>query len=297
MRWSDYHVVSSLQEVLERLSELDGKGRVVAGGTDLIVRLKEIDDPPKPLTLLDVTRIEEMQGIAQVGDDIRIGAATSIAEIAASPLVRSKARALAQGAGWLGSPQIRSVATVGGNVVNALPAGDTTIPLVALAARARILSVDGERVLPVEELFRGVAESAIDPSREVVTEFLLKVGVLPTSASAMTRMAKRKAFTLPVLSVAVSIELDAHTERFQTARIVAAPVAPVPWRARRAEEALVYSEISRESLEAAAALAREDANPSSSLRAGATYRKDMVAVLVRRALREALEQLEKVPDD
>ncbi len=297
MRWHDYHVVSSLQEVLERLGQLDGRGRVVAGGTDLIVRLKEIDAPTKPLTLLDVTRIEEMQGITQVRADIRIGAATSISEIAASPVVWSNARALAQGAGWLGSPQIRTVATIGGNVVSALPAGDTSVPLVALGARARVVSADGERVLPVENLFRGVGESAIDPTREVVTEFIVKATAPPTDASAMVRMAKRKAFTLPVLSVAVRIELDEQCERFRSARIVAAPTAPVPWRALRAEEALVSCEVSCESLEVAAARAREDATPLSSLRAGAAYRKDMVAVLVRRALRDALEQLEKAPDD
>lgn len=297
MRWQDYHVVSSLPELLEMLGRMDGRGRVVAGGTDLIVRLKETDAPSKPLTLLDITRIEEIRGITQVGNDIHIGAATTISEIAASPLIRSKARALAQGADWLGSPQIRSVATIGGNVVNALPAADTSVPLVALGADARILTSNGERVLPAEDLFRGVGESLVDPSREVVAEFIVQADAHPTRASAMVRMAKRKAFTLPVLSVAVRLELDEQTERFRTARIVAAPVAPVPWRARRAEEALIAREISRQSLETAAELARNDASPGDSLRAGAAYRKDMVAVLVRRALHDALEQLDKVPDE
>jgi len=289
--------MSSLQGLLERLGQLDGKGRIVAGGTDLVVRLKEMDMPSKPLALLDVTRIEEMRGITQVGDDIRIGAATSISEISTSPLIESSARALAQGARWLGSPQIRTVATIGGNVVNALPAADTSVPLVVLGAHARVVSADGERVLLVEDLFRGVGESAIDPTREVVTEFIVKADSPPSCASAMVRMAKRKAFTLPVLSVAVRIELDEQAERFRTARIVAAPVAPVPWRARRAEEALDGREVTSSSLEEAAELARDDARPGSSLRAGAAYRRDMVAVLVRRALRDALQQLDRVPDD
>lgn len=289
--------MGGLQELLERLRELHGRGRVVAGGTDLIVQLKEMDESSKPVTLLDVTRIEEMRGITQTGDDIHIGAATTISEISASPLIESNARALAQGARWLGSPQIRTVATIGGNVVNALPAADTSVPLVALDAHARVVSADEERVLPVEDLFRGVGESAIDPSREVVTEFIVKGNRPPTGASAMVRMAKRKAFTLPVLSAAVCVELDEQAEKFRTVRIVAAPVARVPWRARRAEEALSGRKISRTSLEDAAALAREDARPGNSLRGGAGYRREMVAVLVRRGLLDALERLDRVPND
>jgi carbon-monoxide dehydrogenase medium subunit len=289
--------MSNLPELLESLGQLDGRGRVVAGGTDLIVRLKETDTPSQPLILLDVTRISEMRGITQIGDEIHIGAATPISEITTSPLVGSKARALAQGAGWLGSPQIRTVATIGGNVVNALPAADTSVPLVALGAHARIVSPSGERTLPVEDLFRWVGESVIDPTREVVTQFIVKADEAPCRASAMTRMAKRKAFTLPVLSAAVRIELDMQGERFRAARIVAAPVAPVPWRAKRAEEAISGREISKSSIEEAATLASEDAKPGSSLRGGAAYRKDMVAVMVRRALREALEQLDRVPHE
>ncbi|AFM23415.1 FAD binding domain-containing protein [Desulfomonile tiedjei] len=297
MRWQNYHVMSNLPELLESLGQLDGRGRVVAGGTDLIVRLKETDMPSQPLTLLDVTRIDAMRGIKQIGDDIHIGAATTISEISNSPLIGLKARALAQGAGWLGSPQIRTVATIGGNVVNALPAADTSVPLVALGARARIVSARGERIALVEDLFRRVGESAIDPTREVVTEFIVKADLAPCGASAMTRMAKRKAFTLPILSAAVWIDLDKAGERFQAVRIVAAPVAPVPWRAKRAEEVISGREISSRSIEEAAALAGEDAKPGSSLRGGSAYRKDMVVVLVRRALRDALKQVDRVPHE
>lgn len=297
VRWQNYHVMSSVPQLLESLAQLDGKGRVVAGGTDLIVRLKETDMPSQPLTLLDVTRIDAMRGIKQIGDEIHIGAATSISEISTSPLIGLRARALAQGAGWLGSPQIRTVATIGGNVVNALPAADTSVPLVALGAHARIVSASGERIALVEDLFRWVGESAIDPAREVVTGFIVKADAAPCGASAMTRMAKRKAFTLPVLSAAVRIELDIQGEHFGAVRIVAAPVAPVPWRAKRAEVAISGREISIRSIGEAAALASEDAKPGSSLRGGAAYRKDMVAVLVRRALRDALEQLDRVPHE
>lgn len=293
MRWKSYEVMTSVNKIMRRLMEEPGRTRIVAGGTDLLIQMREMGKNQESLTLLDVSQVGEIRGIRESGGDLLIGAATTIAEIAASSLVQSKARALAQGAGWLGSPQIRNVATIGGNVVNALPAGDMSVPLVALGAEAMIVSSKGERWVPVEDLFRGVGESAIDPCRELVSHFRVPVQKGPKRSSAMTRLARRKAFTLPTLSVAVSVEMDGRDERFQQARIVAAPVGPTPWRARRAEETLRNGMITKENIKKAAAAARQDANPRDSLRGGAEYRKDMVEILTLRSLIEALSRLKR----
>lgn len=296
MRWEHYHVMTSVEETIQRLTEEQGHARVVAGGTDFMVDVVETGAQVESLTLLDISQIEAMRGIHESGSYIVIGAATTMTEMADSKVIQEKARALAQGAAWLGSPQIRNVATIGGNVVNAQPAADTSIPLVALGAEAHILSPEGERYEPVEALFRGVGESAINPSWELITDFRLPPYHAPRQSSAMQRLAKRKAFTLPQLLVAVGVGLSKGREEFESVRIVVAPVASTPWRARRAEEALVGTPLLREKIDKAADLAREDARPRESLRGGADYRKEMVKALTRRAFSDALSQLGKEPE-
>jgi len=294
MRWQHYQVMTSVQETIDCLAQASGLARVVAGGTDLIVQIMEMDAEEESLSLLDISRIKEMQGILESNSCIVIGAATTMAELCDSRVIRTNARALAQGAGWLGAPQIRNVATIGGNVVNAMPAADTSVPLVALGAEAHIVSPDGERDVAVEELFLGVGKSVVNPSREVITQFRVPVCRAPTRASAMQRLSKRKAFTLPQLSIAVRVELDDNKEYFKQVRIAAAPLAFTPLRMKRAEEVLAETPVTLENVKKAAVLAWEEARPRDSLRAGSEYRKDMVEVLTRRALSDALNQLEVV---
>jgi len=293
MQWERYQVMASIKETLYQLEEKAGRARVVAGGTDLLVEIQESVAQGEPLTLLDISQIEEIRGITESKGHLFIGAATTISEIANSPLIRTKARALAQGARSLGSPQIRNVATIGGNVVNAQPAADTSIPLIALGAEAKIVSSEGESYVPVEDLFRGAGVSAIDPSREILAQFRVPISEAPARASAMERLARRKAFTLPTLSVAVWVEMDDEEHHFRQVRIVAAPVGPIPWRAKRAEQALKNAAITRANVSRAAAIAREDAHPRESLRGGADYRKDMVEILTRRAFVDGLSWLNK----
>ncbi len=291
MRWQHYYMMGSLPETLERLAAGGGLARVVAGGTDLLTQIRAMAAEEEHLVLLDVSALPEMRGIREADGHLQIGAAATMSELAASPEVRGAARALAQGAGWMGSPQIRNVATVGGNVVNAMPAGDASVPLMALGATALIASPEGEREIPLERLFLGIGQSQVNPSREVLTRFRLPCCRGPRKASAMQRMSRRKVFTLPQLSVAVRIELSPQAEAIEEARIVVGPVSERPWRAQRAEAALCKAEISNEPIRRAAALARQDAAPRDSLRGGAEYRREMVEVLVRRALLDALSQL------
>jgi carbon-monoxide dehydrogenase medium subunit len=293
MRWKHYFVMMSVEETLQRLAGASGRCRVVAGGTDLMVQIVEMDAREESLVLLDISRIKELKAIRESDAYIEIGAAATMTALAESSLIQEKATALAQGAAWLGSPQIRNVATIGGNVVNAQPAADTALPLIALGAEAHIASPKGNCYKPVEALFRGVGESEINPSWELITQFRLPVCTPPRSSSAMQRLARRKAFNLPVVSTAVCVELNEGGDAFSRVRIAAGPVATVPWRAKRAEEALMGAPLSREMVARAAALAREDADPRDSLRGGASYRRNMVEVLTRRAFSAALSRLNK----
>jgi CO/xanthine dehydrogenase FAD-binding subunit len=291
MYWERYQIMSSVEETLQRLAEASGRARIVAGGTDVCVQMREMEVEENPLTLLDISRIDALRQIREGDSHIEIGAAVTMTALAASPIVWENAFALAQGASWVGSPQIRAVATIGGNIVNALPAADTAIPLVALDAEAHILSPEGERVQPVEELFVGVGKSSVNPSREMITHFRIPLCRRPRRASAMQRLTKRKAFSIPQLSSAVCIELDDDQERFTRVRMVAAPLAPTPWRPKAAEAYLVGTPATMTNVNTAAEMARDNARARSSLRAGAGYRKDMTAVLIRRTISEALQQL------
>jgi CO/xanthine dehydrogenase FAD-binding subunit len=291
MYWERYQIMSSVEETLQRLAEASGRARIVAGGTDVCVQMREMEVEENPLTLLDISRIDVLRQIREGDSHIEIGAAVTMTALAASPIVWENAFALAQGASWVGSPQIRAVATIGGNIVNALPAADTAIPLVALDAEAHILSPEGERVQPVEELFVGVGKSSVNPSREMITHFRIPLCRRPRRASAMQRLTKRKAFSIPQLSSAVFIELDDDQERFTRVRMVAAPLAPTPWRPKAAEAYLVGTPATMTNVNTAAEMARDNARARSSLRAGAGYRKDMTAVLIRRTISEALQQL------
>jgi carbon-monoxide dehydrogenase medium subunit len=295
MRWSGYLIMKGLDETLECLLRHEGRARVVAGGTDFVVQAVEGEVDWGDLLLLDISQLDEIRGIEVSGSFILIGAATTMAELASDHLISRHARALAQGARWLGSPQIRNMATIGGNVVNAQPAADASIPLIALNATARIASPWGVRELPVEELFLDVGKSRVDPTRELITHFIVPISDPRLSSSSMQRLSRRKAFALPQLVVAVRISLEKTRSRFREVAIAAGPVAPVPWRAREAEQILKDAPIRPDLIEKAAQVARLGAKPRDSLRGSATYRRDMVEVMVKRALLDALSQLNAEP--
>lgn len=291
MYWGKYKVMKSIEETLECLESLHGKARVVAGGTDLVVQLLG-KEPENELTLLDISSIPNIRGIdvLEGGKWVQVGAATTMAELAESTTINDNGRALASGASCMGAPQIRNVATLGGNVVNAQPAADGTIPLLALGAEAKIASIQGERWKSLEELFLDIGQSGVNPTREMITHFRFQpTGV--RASSSLQRLAKRNAFTLPTLLVAVRVELDEEKRRFEQVRISAGPVARTPWRAEDAEDSLSGTPITRKAIEKGAVLAKLAAHPRDSLRGGAEYRRDMVEVLVKRALMECLNRL------
>lgn len=290
MRWNSYRLVQSVEETLKLLEHCNGKARVIAGGTDLVLQLAE-NNLEAGLTLLDISSIPNIKGIELTGEEwITIGAATTMAELAESPPINTHAAALARGAASMGAPQIRNVATIGGNVVSAQPAADGTIPLIALGAEARVVSTSGEKWVAVHDLFLDVGRSLINPAKEIVTHFRLRPQIY-RAASSLQRLARRKAFTLPTLLVAACVELDPEKASFAKVRIAAGPVAKTPFLARDAGDALGGSPVSYEAVDRAASLAKLAARPRDSIRAGAEYRKEMVQVLVRRALLECTSAL------
>lgn len=290
MDWERYLRPRHLSEALTLLDEYREEAKIIAGGTDLLIQIRKGEVKPK--VLIDITQIPDLDKITLENGQIRIGALATHHQIASSSLIREKALALSQGTSWLGSPQIRNMGTVGGNIVSGQPGADATIPLLALNAKVKVLSKKGERTIPLTEFFEGPGKTALDHHSEIVTEILfpaLKEG----ETSLSLRLAKRKALALPILVASLVLSVDLEKKRFHYVNIALGPVAPVPFRAREAEQVLGAAPISEKVIKEAAQKAAQEANPRTNpLRGSGSYRKEMVAALVERGLKQGLHALE-----
>jgi CO/xanthine dehydrogenase FAD-binding subunit len=281
--WKDYQAPQSLDEALSILARHNGRARIIAGGTDLAL---QAGSGEMELTcVVDLTRIASLATITLDGRDLVIGACATHAQVAADPMVRQYAALLAAACAAVGAPQIRNVGTIAGNIVNAQPAADSVLALLALDAHIDILGPESHRQAPLAEMFLGPGRSAVDPSREIVTS--VRFPCLGAGQhGAYARLARRRALALPMLAVAAVVSIT-HG-RFDWARIALGPVAPTPFRSTRAEASLALATATAESVARAAQLACEEAQPRSSiLRGTKEYRKEMVRVLVHRVLSEA----------
>lgn len=278
----------TIEECLDCLKRHEGRARVLAGGTDLFLWLKS--GKADADVLVDVSAIEALRTIDVRDDQVVFGAAVTHAEVAAHKEIKALFPALADGCRSVGSPQIRNVATLGGNIVSAQPAADSVVPFVALDAQCEIASSSGTRVVPLEELYEGVGKSRVDATKEIITKIIVKRPAGP-SANAYSRISPREAMSLPVVNAASRLVTDGKV--IVEARIVTAPVATTPFRAKRAEAFLVgKSPSSLGDLAEAAAIAQDEARPRDSLvRGSGEYRKVLVKDLVEMTLYRAAERL------
>jgi carbon-monoxide dehydrogenase medium subunit len=261
---------------------------VIAGGTDLIVQLRQRKAEVE--ALVDVTGLPGLDLIDLAGGEIEMGSLVTHAQAAGSELILNRAGPLAQGCAAVGSPQIRNIATVAGNLISGQPAADAAIPLLALEAQVTIASTAGERKIPLGEFFLGPGETALDSSREIMTRISFP-GLRPLWGGAFMRLAKRKALTLPMLVCAVVVKVDEARKIIEKAAIAAGPVAPIPFRERELEEELKGAPATRETVEEAARRLSALCSPRDSLlRGSCDYRQEMIKVLVRRGLIKALAQ-------
>lgn len=281
MKRFDYLAPTSLAEALALLSDRP-ETLPLAGGTDLLVQIKEQHRPVE--ALLSLRRVPEVHQLFLNGTLV-LGSAVSLAQIAAERQVQQNYPALASGTALIGSVQIRSVATVGGNLCNASPSADTAPPLLVLNAQAVIATAEGERTVPLAEFFRGPGRTALQPGE------LLKEIVVPQppvrSGSCYLRHTPRAAMDIAVVGVAAAISLD--TEGIITgARLALGAVAPTPIVAAAAEALLPGQRPTGELLAEVGHVAAQEARPIDDLRASAEYRRHLVNVLSQRALSQAL---------
>jgi len=279
-----YLFPKNLKETLSFLKEYEGDARIVSGATDLTLWIKEGKFRPK--VLVDVSALPEMRSVEIKDGKMIIGAAMTHAEIAADDRIKKHFPVLADGCRSVGSPQIRNLGTLAGNIVSAQPAADSVVPMTALDAVCEIVSSQGSRMQPLNELSKSVGVSYVDPTKEVIARIFIEIPKYKYGTS-FKRIAPREAMALPVVNVAVMLKAD-NAGRITEARIVAAPVDVIPFRAKKAEEFVCGKNPSAELFTEVAKLAGDEASPRDSLlRGSGTYRKHLVRDLVERALTEA----------
>ncbi|MGI6332842.1 MAG: FAD binding domain-containing protein [Zhaonellaceae bacterium] len=283
MNW-EYKVPSSVREALEILGSCQGKARIIAGGTDLLVDLW--NDKKTAECLVDITRIKELKEISLQDNSIFIGAGVTFQDVASNRLIWEKATALAEAASLMGSPQIRNTATIVGNVVNAQPAADAAVALMALDAELEIATLEGLQTKKLEDCYLSLGESAIDSTSQLVTGIRFPIAN-DRLGSAFARFALRKSLALPVLNVAVVLELD--KDIIEASRLVIAPAGVKPYRAKEAEALLTKQFPEKDLFQKAAQKASAEAPiRSSSLRGGEEYRRHLAGVLLQEALNKSL---------
>jgi len=288
MYCEEYFQPGTVNEALSILRDKKGGARLIAGGTDLVLQLRERIVNTK--ALVDLGTIKELTTITESDGWIKIGSMVTHKDLATSSVIQTKARVLADAARSIGSPQIRNIGTIGGNVINAQPAADTTIALMALDASARILTEQGEILRPIDQLFLSAGKSLVDPTSEILMSFEFR---LPgqNEATAFTRHAKRKALALPIVNVGVWVKAANTLDSFEAVRIALGPMAPVPVRAGNAENALKGMPFKQGMIKEAISALEKDVNPRDSIRGSAYYKKQMAKVLALRAIVQAVTEL------
>jgi len=284
----DYLFPETSEQALSYLQANKGQARIIAGGTDLLLDLKE--GKKEARVLVDITRIPGLKEITVENGMVRVGAAVTHNQVAKSEVIREKGLVLAQAARSVGSLQIRNSGTVIGNVLNAQPAADTAVALTALGAAVEVLSPATKEYLPMEDLYTDrPGKSTLDSTSQLVTMVQFPA-LLKNQGSAFERLEQRKALALPMLNVAVVVSLSG--DHFEWARIAMAPVGTKPVRATESEGILFGAKVTSEIIEKAAGAAIAQANPrDSALRGSREYRLEVLPALVRRALESAVGQV------
>jgi carbon-monoxide dehydrogenase medium subunit len=258
---------------------------MVAGGTDLLPQMK--NGLVKPARVVDLSGVPELQRLEVDSDGaLHIGAAVSARAVELSPIVRNGFLGIAEGAGVIGSYQVRNLATVGGNVCNAAPSADVSPPLVAMDAVVVIAGPDGQRLVPISDFFQGVRRTALQPG-EMVVEFVIPAAGAGSGGTYLRHTPRRE---LDIAVVGVGTQLTIQDGRCTKARIALGAVAPVIVRATDAEARLEGQAVTPPLLDEAATLAVNSAKPISDQRGSAEYRLHLVRVLTRRTLQTAFER-------
>lgn len=283
----DYVAATNIGEAVTLLQKGGDQARVLVGGTDLLVQLREGRRTAK--VIVDVKRIPELNVIEyQEGTGLRIGAAVSCARICENPQVAARYPGLVDAISVIGGTQIQGRASIGGNLCNASPAADSAPALIVHNAVCVIAGPGGEREIPVEDLFAGPGRNTLQPG-----EFLVAVRVPtpePGFGAMYLRFIPRNEMDIAVVGAGAGVWLSEDGSHFRGARLSLGAVAPTPLLVQAAADLLAGREVTQDALRQAALLARETARPISDMRGTVDQRRHLCGVLARRALEGAVER-------
>lgn len=278
-----YHAPKTKAEVLDLLNDIGGKSKMLAGGTDLIIMLKE--KMIETENIINIADVEELSGIKFTDEGVEIGACTKIADIENSKELTNGYNALVYAAGQLGSYQVRTMATIGGNISHCSPCGETPIPLAALNASAIIESKNGERTEKVENFIIGNRVNILEED-EILTKLVIPKP-LPNSATVFGNIGLRNAMEIDAANMAVTVELEDDKKTIKNVKLVMGAVSPRPIVSEAVPALIVGKELNDELIEEVGKAAMGEAKPITDVRATAEYRRDVVGALARRLTKEA----------
>ncbi|MEX2446562.1 MAG: xanthine dehydrogenase family protein subunit M [Dehalococcoidia bacterium] len=279
-----FQTPTTLDEAFGLLDEHGDEARLFAGGTALVVMMKQslvVADH-----IVSLQRVEGMEGIRLEGDELHIGALTRHRDVETSPVVREHVPLLADVYHRVATVRIRNQATVGGGLAHADPAQDPPAALIVLDARVRLVSRRGEREVPVERLFRDYYETVLRPG-EVIAELIVPVPS-PSARAVYLKFLPRTEDDYATVAVAALAEVTG--DRCERLRVALIAAGPTPVRATSVEEALEGQAVSGEAIQAAAALVADEVDPLDDFRGSADYKREMAVVFTRRALEHVLGQ-------
>lgn len=287
--WTRYYTPSTLQQAVELLAAHNEGARIVAGATDLILELERGQRPGVEL-LIDISRIPG-QDMITLDDDgwVHLGPLVTHNHCAGSELIQQRAFTLAQACWQVGAPQIRNRGTVAGNIITASPANDAIPPLMALGARLTLLSVEGERTVPIEDFYTGVRKTVMKDG-ELMSDIAFPA-LAENARSTFIKLGLRRAQAISVVNAAVVLLITEG--QIEHSVITLGSVAPTIIHATEAETYLTGKELQPDVIEKAAELAGLAARPIDDLRGSAGYRQEMVRVCTLRALRRINNESER----
>jgi len=273
----------TLGEAISLLEKYNGEARTIAGGTDLLSKLKRREVVPKYLIdLIGITGLHFINYSAESG--LKIGATATLSEVEESPFAIENYPILVEAISQMGSVQVRNIGTVVGNLCNAVPSADTAPPLIALKARLKIVGPEGERDVMVEDFFKGPEKTVLGPY-ELVTEVCIPPA-RQGEGGTYIKHTPRGAMDLAWVGIAVNLVLNTEKRICKDVGIGMGAVAPIPTRAKKAEKVLMGEILTNDLVEKAGLIASDESSPRSF----PEYKKEMVKVLTKRAINKALDE-------
>lgn len=285
----DYLVAESLEDASKKAAKHGAVARIMAGGTDLIIPMKDHAVKPEPEYLIDIKKVEGLDYLEYDEEEgLKVGALTTLRTLEFSPMVKEKYPAVAYAAKSIASTQIRTKGTMVGNICNASPSCDSGPIVVATDAKILVEGVNGKKEIPGTEFFKGVKKTALEPG-DIVTGIVFPP-LAENQKAVYIKHAVRKAMDLAIVGVAVVLTVEDGI--CKDARIALGAVATTPIRAPKAEAVLMGKELTEDVIEEAAQAAMNSCSPISDIRASKEYRSAMVKVFTKRAIKQALAEME-----